>query len=311
METNIENPYYDYNTTTQEAEQIETLHDTQNIFHDTQQRVNELLEPTQQNQNTLTLDNTTVPDENNTHEIIADTHSFTVTTDSNILKILTGQVEHNTNDNETTSIQIDFSIISKQNTTTIQQQTFQQQVIRSYDPPSIPPQFSSHTTPHNSPKQGSSNMHIVQHVPHTQCQQIMLRTPPYTPAQISNVQPSIFTQNTIHTNPQTHPTLSKTLSGPPLPVIPNNPLSYNLAITNANNVQQPTQSAASLSQPTSLQMISLSTSEVAQNPSTTIRTNPHIYTTNTFPSTGTQNIQHILPTSESYLFYNFFYTTSH
>ena len=106
-----------------------------------------------------------------------------------------------------------------------------------------------------------------------------------------------FTINTIHSNTQTHPTIFRTLSRPPLPVILNNPLSYNLASTNAKNVQQPIPSAASLSQPTSFQMNSLSTSQVAQVPSTTIRTNQHNYTTNTFPITGTQNVQHILPTS--------------
>ena len=97
----------------------------------------------------------------------------------------TSQIEHNANDNETTSIQRDSSLIGAQNTTTIQPQTFPQQVTRSYGPPSIPPQFSPHTTPHNFPQQGSSNMHIVQHVPQTQSQQITLRTPPYTPAQTS------------------------------------------------------------------------------------------------------------------------------
>ena len=44
-------------------------------------------------------------------------------------------------------------------------------------------------------------------------------------------------------------------------------------------------------------MNSLSTSQVAQILSTTIRTNPHLYATNTFPNTGTQNIQHLPPTS--------------
>ena len=69
-DTGIEKPYYDYKITTPEAEQFEALHDSQHIFHDTHQRVNELLEPIQQDPNTLTLDNTTLPDENYTHETI-------------------------------------------------------------------------------------------------------------------------------------------------------------------------------------------------------------------------------------------------
>ena len=77
---------------------------------------------------------------------------------------------------------------STKNTTTNQPQTLPQQVTRSFDPTSTPPQFSSHTTSHNSSQQGSSNMHIVQLVPQNQSQQFTLRTPPYTPAQTSNVQ---------------------------------------------------------------------------------------------------------------------------
>ena len=231
------------------------------------------------------------------HEIITDTPSFTVTTDSSILIILTRQIEHNTNDNETTSIQKDSSIISTQNTTTTQLQTSSQQVSRSYDPPPIPPQISTHTTPHNSPQQGSSNMNLVQHVTQTQPKQTILRSPPCTPAQPLNVQPSTFALNTIHTSPQTHPTFSRTLYRPPLPVIPNNPHSYNLASTNDNNIQQSTRSSASHSQPNSRQLNSQSTSQIAQIPSTFIRTNPHIYTTNTLPNIGTQNTQHILLTS--------------
>ena len=44
-------------------------------------------------------------------------------------------------------------------------------------------------------------------------------------------------------------------------------------------------------------MNSLSTSQVAQFPSTTIQTNPHNYTTKTISNIGTQTIQHIPPTS--------------
>ena len=77
-------------------------------------------------------------------------------------------------------------------------------------------------------------MNIVQHVTQTQSQQITLSTPPYIPVQTPIVQPSTFAINTSHTNPQTHQTNSRTLSRPPLPVIPNNLLSFNLTSTNAN-----------------------------------------------------------------------------
>ena len=101
----LQNPYHNYDTT--QPQQIETLHDPQEIFNDALQIVNELFEAIQQNNKTLTLDNTTtVPNENDTttHEINTDTHSFTVTTNSNTPIIPTRQIEHNTNDNETTSI---------------------------------------------------------------------------------------------------------------------------------------------------------------------------------------------------------------
>ena len=71
----------------------------------------------------LTLDNTsTVPYEikTDTHETKTDTRSFTVTTDSKTPNIPTGRIEHNNNDNKTTSIQNDSAFISTQNTTTTQ-----------------------------------------------------------------------------------------------------------------------------------------------------------------------------------------------
>ena len=40
-DTTIENPYYSYDTT--QTEEIETIHDKQDTFHDTHQIVNELL----------------------------------------------------------------------------------------------------------------------------------------------------------------------------------------------------------------------------------------------------------------------------
>ena len=166
----IENPNYKLDNIQQG--QIETLHDPQDTFRDGNQIDNEFLEPIRQNLNTLSLDNTSsVLDENDTvlYENKTYTHIFTVTTDSKTFNIPTRQIEHNTNDNETNSMQNDSSILSTRNTTTIQSQTFSQ-VTRSYDPPPLPPQLPKHTT-HNSQQQGSSNMHTVQYVTQTQSQQ--------------------------------------------------------------------------------------------------------------------------------------------
>ena len=153
---------------------------------------------------------------------------------------------------------------------------FPQQVTRSYDPPPVPRQFSTHNTPLHSPQRGFSNINIIQHVLFTQSQQPILRKLPYTPAQTSNIQHSTFTINTIQTNPQSHQTTTRTLSRPPSSPILNNPLSYKLSSTNINNIQQP-----STPQNNTLQMNSVSTSQIPQIPSTTIRTSPHIHATTT------------------------------
>ena len=119
-------------------------------------------------------------------------------------------------------------------------------------------------------------MNIVQHVFSTQSQQTILRTPPYASAQTSNKQPTTFTRNTIHTNPLLdYPSTSRTLSRPPLHLIPNNTFSYTLPSTNNNNSQQPR--TMSHPQSNNIQITSLSTSQITQPPSTTIRTNPHFY----------------------------------
>ena len=126
---------------------------------------------------------------------------------------------------------------------------------RNYDPPPPPSNHSNHSTPQSSPQQGSSN----QNQPLTQSQ-FQMATPPqqaqsqfqiqtstqqstqptqYIPAQSSisqNTNP-ILTINTLHTNPGTNLTTSRTLSTPPLPLIQNNPLAYNLNSTNFH--QQP------------------------------------------------------------------------
>ena len=54
--------------------------------------------------------------------------------------------------------------------------------------------------------------------------------------------PPILTINTLHTNPITNVTTSRTLSRPPIPLIQNNPLSYNLTSTNTQFSSNFTQS---------------------------------------------------------------------
>ena len=166
-----------------------------------------------------------------------------------------------------------------QNTDDTSQPTFSPQLTRTYDPPPVAPQFSAHNTLHHSPQQGSSNINIVQHVPPAQSQQTNLRTPPYTPTQTSYIRPSTFTINTIHINPDNYPTTSRILSRPPLPLVPDNPFSYNFSSTNINTSQQP--STMSHPQSNKIQINSVSISQTTQLPSTTIRTNPHINTVNT------------------------------
>ena len=118
---------------------------------------------------------------------------------------------------------------------------------QNYDPPSIPPQFSTQIHTHNSPQQGSSDtQHSTQHNNTVHFQTPTPPSPPeiqistYTPAQsnpVQNVQTSLNI-NTIHSNPPFNYTTSRHLSRPPLqPILPN-PLSYNLTSTNPTHTQQ-------------------------------------------------------------------------
>ena len=78
-----------------------------------------------------------------------------------------------------------------------------QSLPRNYDPPPLPSQYSIHTTPHNSPQQGSSNPNgtttfqfqpEVQFQTTTQTRQPNLKTLSYTAAQntqTQNTQPGL------------------------------------------------------------------------------------------------------------------------
>ena len=110
-----------------------------------------------------------------------------------------------------------------------------------YDPPRAPSDNFTHSTPQASPQQGSSSTFQSQNQTLTRSQFQITTSPQqstqsiqYPPAQSSipqNPNP-VLTINTLHTNPITNPTTSRTLARPPLPLIQNNPLSYNLTSTN-------------------------------------------------------------------------------
>ena len=175
-----------------------------------------------------------------------------------------------------------------------------------YDPPSIPPQFSTSNNTQDSPQQGSSNTQ------HTNTVHFQTPTPPsppqiqtstYTPAQnnpIQNVQTGLNI-NTIHSYPPFNYTTYRHLSRPPLQVILTNPLSYNLTSTNPSHTQQ---SQTKNNRPISLNTFpsqhtsktitpTLQTSQfIIQNPpSTIIRTNPHFHNTDTQTQVIHNNLQ--------------------
>ena len=174
-----------------------------------------------------------------------------------------------------------------------------------YDPPSIPPQFSTSNNTQDSPQQGSSNTQ------HTNTVHFQTPTPPsppqiqtstYTPAQnnpIQNVQTGLNI-NTIHSYPPFNYTFYRHLSRPPLQPILTNPLSYNLTSTKSSHTQQSSTNnnrINSLNTPPSSQT-SNTTTPALQNsqfqlpnpPSTTIKTNPYFHNTSITSFTNISNV---------------------
>ena len=109
----------------------------------------------------------------------------------------------------------------------------------------------------------------------------------YHPAQssVSFNTPPILTINTLHTNPITNVTTSRNLSRPHLPLIQNNPLSYNLASTNLHS-----QSFSNNIQSNNTNIQSSGINFQPHIPSTTTQTIPHIQPFNTQPQTNALNI---------------------
>ena len=192
---------------------------------------------------TATIQNTSEFSE----ETVQKTRSFTITDDSNLIQIPTHNDTQNEFNNQNqintlTTNQDNTSVLSTSHTNITQPPQTQISPRRTYDPPSIPPQFSTQIHTHNSPQQTSSNtQHITQN---TNTVHFQTPTPPsptevhtstFTPAQTNPVQTTqpTLNVNTIHSNPSFNYTTARHLSRPPLQTILTNPLSYNhIYITN-------------------------------------------------------------------------------
>ena len=235
--------------------------------------------------------------------------SLTITNDSNLLQVPTHNITqdetNNQNQNNTLNItQDNTAVLSTSHTNITQPSHTQASPRQNYDPPSIPPEFSTQNHTHSSPQQGSS------HTQHTNTVHFQTPTPPsppeiqtstYTPAQsnpVQNLQTSLNI-NTIHSNLPFNYTSSRHLSRPPLQPILTNPLSYNLTSTNSSHIQQ---SSTNNNRPNSLNTfppskrsnairptIQISQFQIPNPPLTTIRTNPHFHNTSTTAFTNTSN----------------------
>ena len=247
-------------------------------------------------------------------ETVQNTQSLTITDDSNHIIIPTHNITQNditnqSQDNTSNINQDNTSMISTSNTNITQPSQTQILSPRNYNPPSVPPQFSTQINTHNSPQPSSSNTHYIAqntntvhfHTP-TPPSSSEIQTSTYTPAQTNPVQTTQPTLNinTIHSNPSSNYTTARHLSRPPLQPILTNPLSYSLTSTNPNHPQQaqlnyntPNQLHTLSSQHTSnTTNPTLQTSQfhISNPPSTTIRTNPHFQNTSTTSLTNISNI---------------------
>ena len=185
-------------------------------------------------------------------ETVQNTRSFTIIDDSNLIIIPTHNITQNefTNQNQDNTSNTNpgnNSVLSTSNTNITQPSQTQILSPRNYNPPSVPPQFSTQINTHDSPQQSSSNTHYF--AQNTNTVHFQRPTPPtsseiqtstYTPAQtnpVQNTQPTLNI-NTIHSNSSTNYTTARHLSRPPLQPILTNPLSYSLTSTNPSHTQQ-------------------------------------------------------------------------
>ena len=259
-------------------------------------------------------------------ETVQNTRSFTITDDSNIIRIPTHNITqnefNNQNHDNTTNPDI-TSVLSTSNTNITQPSQTQIPSPRNYIPPRVPPQFSTQINTHNSPRQSSSN---TNHIAQKTCTvQFQTPTPPspaeiqtstYTPAQTNPVPTTQPTSNinTILSNPSFNYTTARHLSRPPLQTILTNPLSYSLISTNPShthksqiNYNTPNPKNTLSSQHTSSTITpTLQTSQfqIQNPPSTTIRTNPYFHNTSTTSLTNISNNPAYNTTPPSTVSYN-------
>ena len=148
-------------------------------------------------------------------ETVQNTRSFKITDDSNLIIIPTHNITQNefTNqnqDNTSNTNPDNTSVLSTSNLNITQPSQTQLPSPRNYNPPSVPPQFSTQINTYNSPQQSSSNTHHI--TQNTNTVHFQTPTPPstseiqtstYTPAQTNPVQTTQPTLNinTIHSNP--------------------------------------------------------------------------------------------------------------
>ena len=183
-------------------------------------------------------------------ETVQNTRSFTITDDSNIIIIPTHNITQNefnnqNQDNTLTTNPDNTSVLSTSNTNITQPSQTQISSPRNYNPPPVPPRFSTQINIHNSSQQSSSNTHHI--TQNTKTVHFQTPTPPspaeiqtstYTPAQTNPVptQPTLNI-NTVHSNLSSNYTAARHLSRPPLQTILTNPLSYSLTSTNPSHTQ--------------------------------------------------------------------------
>ena len=143
-----------------------------------------------------------------TVQTLQTTQSLTITNDSHFIQVpihnITPDETNNQNqDNILSTTQDNTSILSTSHTNVTQSSQTQRSPHQNYDPPSIPPQFSTQIHTHNSPQQGSSKtqhtntVHFQTPIPPSAPE---IQTSTCTPAQsnpVQNVQTSLNI-NTIH-----------------------------------------------------------------------------------------------------------------
>ena len=225
-------------------------------------------------------------------------------TDSNVLQVPTQNITEHT---DHLFSHENPSTLSVTKTIDTQPPQINHTIQQNYDPPPLPSDYSTHSTHHNSPQQGSSNTFSTrQQLLHET--QFHTTTPPmrssqtiqYLPAQplVPSITPPILTINTLHTNPITNVTTSRTLSRPPLPLIQNISLSYNFTSSKilSKSVSNNSQSNPNL-QPSSTNFHTHIPSTMTQTipPTQLIPTQPQLNVLNIPPTSSNLSTTHTIP----------------